>query len=1014
MKRFISFFIAAVMMISVLPTAFAADNIIDLLEYTIENGEVTITKCDRSVSGNVVIPSKIDGYPVTEIDYNAFSYCQNIENITFPESLRKIDAYAFSYCKKLKEVTLPVNLEEIGAGAFTYCDSLVRFKISKNNKNFFADGNGVLFNKDKTELFIFPAGKGEASYVVPESVRTVGIFAFCDCKALESITFNADIEFIEDYVFEHCLKLTSVSYKAPKKITNGDVFIASTAFYDTPYYNSCLDKNGFYVTPEGILLQPENVNEDIYVLNIPATVKYVAADAIRYYKYPNVKKVVLSSNVVIETDGIIDYGQFVTDPNTGDTRNQYNIQEIVFNGDCLLKKDALNCFGLKSVVFNRNVKSIGSICHSKDVVIEHNYRESLKYNIKDNNGKQHGIVSKKGISMSEEYEPKGEYIFNGNFYDNSAVKYFPATDGTMCALYGFENMVQLFRADKKEAVAVMTKKGYKCAAGTIGDDNYLYLLWVKNSSDEEYQKAPDTTNIIVSKYTLAGKSSGECKLPISKTEAIQPLCAGNAAIAYNKGTIGVVWTTLWVKFIDGLNHQGAEFAAIDAKTMKLTAFDSNICSHSFGVVMRPSWYGFEIINNCDASPRGVVLNRYFFGENYTDSNCIFSSPGQYGTNEHHLDGNATYLNLGSLVSSKTTYALAGRGEKIYTSEVYMDSAYRTGNYDVFVRIIDQTLSDIASKDCAGENRIDKSTGKIADTNVIWLTSYDKTERADGVKVVTLASGAYCVLWNEYNNIDDEWVFDGIHYVILDEKGYTLRKETVMYGGELNNTNIMPVVKGNTLSWASYDREENKLNWYTADLDKLYSEHKKEVIKGYAATCIQNGLTDGEKCSVCGKVLTAQKEIAAHGHSEKKLYGYAATCTETGLTDGVGCWYCDDVLAEQKSVKPEGHNFGDWYISRNPSYTSAGEERRHCYVCGYEEVRKIFINGYMAGDADRDGKITAADARIALRCSVMLEDFSSDSYEYKACDVDKDGSVTASDARSILRASVGLEKESDWA
>ncbi len=59
-----------------------------------------------------------------------------------------------------------------------------------------------------------------------------------------------------------------------------------------------------------------------------------------------------------------------------------------------------------------------------------------------------------------------------------------------------------------------------------------------------------------------------------------------------------------------------------------------------------------------------------------------------------------------------------------------------------------------------------------------------------------------------------------------------------------------------------------------------------------------------------------------------------------------------------------------------------------------------------GDANCDGKITAADARFALRCAAQL-DFAQEKYEY-AVDINSDGDITANDARLILRISAGLE------
>jgi len=66
---------------------------------------------------------------------------------------------------------------------------------------------------------------------------------------------------------------------------------------------------------------------------------------------------------------------------------------------------------------------------------------------------------------------------------------------------------------------------------------------------------------------------------------------------------------------------------------------------------------------------------------------------------------------------------------------------------------------------------------------------------------------------------------------------------------------------------------------------------------------------------------------------------------------------------------------------------------------------------MPGDVDGDKKITASDARIALRNSVGLEKL--DEAAEKSADVDKDSKITAGDARLILRASVGLEDPEKW-
>ncbi|MBR5410127.1 MAG: dockerin type I repeat-containing protein [Clostridia bacterium] len=69
--------------------------------------------------------------------------------------------------------------------------------------------------------------------------------------------------------------------------------------------------------------------------------------------------------------------------------------------------------------------------------------------------------------------------------------------------------------------------------------------------------------------------------------------------------------------------------------------------------------------------------------------------------------------------------------------------------------------------------------------------------------------------------------------------------------------------------------------------------------------------------------------------------------------------------------------------------------------------------FTLGDVDGDGKITASDARLALRRAVDLETWNEMAPQFLSADVDMDGKVTASDARKILRAAVDLEDPKDW-
>ena len=87
-------------------------------------------------------------------------------------------------------------------------------------------------------------------------------------------------------------------------------------------------------------------------------------------------------------------------------------------------------------------------------------------------------------------------------------------------------------------------------------------------------------------------------------------------------------------------------------------------------------------------------------------------------------------------------------------------------------------------------------------------------------------------------------------------------------------------------------------------------HTEEIVAGTAATCTEDGLTDGKKCSVCGVTTVEQTAIAALGHTEETVAGKAATCTEAGMTDGKKCSVCGVITVEQTAIDALGHKAGE--------------------------------------------------------------------------------------------------------
>ena len=168
--------------------------ILDKLTYEIEDGEVTITGCDTSLSGDIVLPSKIEGKPVTSIGWRAFRDCSSLTSITIPNSVTSIDDWAFNGCEKLTQINVDTA------------------------NTVYSSENGVLFNKEKTELIRYPEGKADTSYSIPSSVTNIGDRAFEYCSSLTSITIPDSVTSIGYMAVSGCSGLTSITI--PDSVTS--------------------------------------------------------------------------------------------------------------------------------------------------------------------------------------------------------------------------------------------------------------------------------------------------------------------------------------------------------------------------------------------------------------------------------------------------------------------------------------------------------------------------------------------------------------------------------------------------------------------------------------------------------------------------------------------------------------------------------------------------------------------------------------------------------------------------
>ena len=125
----------------------------------------------------------------------------------------------FSGADALTSITIPASVTSIGNSAFQQTSALTSFSVDPANANFSSE-DGVLFNKTKSSLLLFPAARGNAAYVVPTSVVTIGAQAFEFDRSLTSITISENVESIGNFAFRDANKLTSVTFSGTSRLAS--------------------------------------------------------------------------------------------------------------------------------------------------------------------------------------------------------------------------------------------------------------------------------------------------------------------------------------------------------------------------------------------------------------------------------------------------------------------------------------------------------------------------------------------------------------------------------------------------------------------------------------------------------------------------------------------------------------------------------------------------------------------------------------------------------------------------
>ena len=234
-KRLLSILLAAALLIGLVPTlllpAAAAGYTSGDFTYKLnDDGSAIITRYSGSAAA-LTIPSSLDGHTVKQIGSYAFEKNTTLTSVSIPETVTELGYLAFTGCTSLTAVTIPSGLTSagpLGNGAFSGCSALTTVQFGSGLTSI----PGALFE-----------GTGLKTITLPESVTSIGPWAFANCAKLEQVHFPANLTSIGLSAFENCTALTAVTL--PKRLTElGSAVFENCSALKSVWIPKSLTNNG--------------------------------------------------------------------------------------------------------------------------------------------------------------------------------------------------------------------------------------------------------------------------------------------------------------------------------------------------------------------------------------------------------------------------------------------------------------------------------------------------------------------------------------------------------------------------------------------------------------------------------------------------------------------------------------------------------------------------------------------------------------------------------------------------
>ena len=888
-------------------------------EYSaLDDGRVKITGYNGGAE-TVVIPDTIDGKSVTSIGRRAFEGCTNLKSITIPnsvtemgrrafsgcssltgiaipDSVTEIGKYAFDGCKSLTSITIPDGVTSIGDGAFYNCSSLTEIKVASENSNY-VSVNGVLYNKDKTTIICYPAGKKGNNYKIPDGVTKVGSSAFIGCSSLTSITIPNSVTEIGYSVFEGCTNLKSIT------IPNGVTSIGDSAFEDCTSLKSITIPN--VMTSIG-----NSVFEDctsLTSITIPNGVTSIGDSA--FEGCTSLTSITLPDSVTSIGSGAFIGCSSLTSITIPDSVTC--IGDSAFNG----------CTSLTSITIPDSVMSIGN-----DAFHECSSLTSITIPYSVTSIGDYAFLGCSRLTAIDVNTDNKDYTsVNGVlFYNDKTIICYPAgkkgnnykiPDGvTSICRYAFSGCTSLTSITIPDSVTEIGGSAFENCSSltsiTIPDSvTSIGIGAFVGCSSLTSITIPDNVTYIGGAVFADCSSLTEIKVSTQNAEYVSV-----NGVLYNKDKTTIMCYPAGkkdknYKILDGVTKIGTSAFSGCSSLTSITIPDSvteigmsafSGCSSLTSITIPDSVTRIDMstFRGCSSFTSITIPDNVTYIDIWAFNGC---------TGLTAIDvkaGNNNYTSVNGVLFNKDKTELicypAGKTDKSYNIPNCVTNVGGWA-FDGCASLTSITIPDSVTE--IGWSAFEGCTSLTSITipDSVTEIGWSAFEGCTSLKSITIPSSVTSIGKNAFGYYSAS-SFDNEYKKIDNFKIYCY----IGTAGE-------KYAKENGFEYELLDHTQHTFGeWNTTK----------------AATCTTEG-TQTRTCEVCGKVET--QTIAALGHTEVIDKAVAATCTKTGLTEGKHCSVCNAVIKAQETVPAKGHKYVDTVVKS--TYTAQGYTLHKCSVCG---------------------------------------------------------------------------------